>query len=122
MRLPEIYVPHFKTKLPSNNQEIKYRPYLVKEEKVLLMALQSEGENRQADVTDAVRNLIKSCIITEDVNIDKLPSFDLEWIFLKIRAKSVGEIVEPRLRIPKEECGKHLDNCVLDAKANLDAL
>lgn len=89
MALPKIGYPTFELQLPSNGKTIKYRPFIVKEEKVLLLALESEDE---AQIKDAVKNLIKNCVITR-IKVDELPAFDLEYLFLRIRAASVGEIV-----------------------------
>lgn len=89
MALPKVGVPTFELELPSTGKTIKYRPFLVKEEKVLLLALESE-EDKQ--ITEAVKDLIKNCIQTR-IKVDDLPSFDLEYIFLRIRAASIGEIV-----------------------------
>lgn len=115
--LPEIAVPVFETTLPSTGKTVKYRPYLVKEEKILLMAHQGKDPG---EIAKAVKTLLQSCIKTEDVDIEKLPSFDLEWLFLKIRGKSVGEVVEAKMRVPKEECGKGKDKCFVDIEANLE--
>ena len=115
--LPEIAVPVFETTLPSTGEKVKYRPYLVKEEKVLLMAHQGKDPK---EVANAVKSLLRSCILTEEVAIEKLPSFDLEWLFLKIRAKSVGEIVEARMVVPQNMCGKNKEKCLLDIQANID--
>jgi hypothetical protein len=90
MALPKIAIPTFSTTLPSNKRVIKFRPFMVKEEKVLLIAMESKDyEHMQRAMID----VISSCILDEDVKIDKLPSFDIEYLFLKIRAKSVGEKV-----------------------------
>ena len=87
MALPKIDVPTFKTKLYSNEQEVTYRPFLVKEEKILYMAL--EGED-SGDMTRAMKQIIANCVI-EDVDLENLPLFDLEHLMLNIRGKSVGE-------------------------------
>ncbi len=89
MALPKIGVPTLELHLPSNNKLIKYRPFLVKEEKVLLLALESEDENQ---IKSAVKDVIKNCVISK-IKVDELPSFDLEYLFLKIRAAAVGEII-----------------------------
>ena len=89
MPLPKVGYPIFELQLPSNGKTIKYRPFIVKEEKVLLLALESEDENQ---VKEAVKNLIKNCVITK-IKVDELPAFDLEYLFLRIRAAAVGEIV-----------------------------
>jgi len=89
MSLPKIGYPTFELQLPSNGKTIKYRPFIVKEEKVLLLALESEDEDQ---IKEAVKNLIKNCVITK-IKVDELPAFDLEYLFLRIRAAAVGEIV-----------------------------
>jgi hypothetical protein len=90
MALPKLGVPQYELKLPSNGKTIKYRPFLVKEEKVLLLALESEDEKQ---IIAAVKNVLKSCVISR-IKVDQLPSFDLEYLFLKIRAAAVGEMIE----------------------------
>jgi hypothetical protein len=89
MALPKLGYPTYELDLPSSGKSIKYRPFLVKEEKVLLLALESEDEKQ---VTNAVKDLIKNCVLSR-IKVDTLPSFDLEYIFLKIRAASIGEII-----------------------------
>ena len=89
MALPKIGYPTYELELPSTGKNIKYRPFLVKEEKVLLMALESKDEKQ---VISAVKDLIKNCVISR-IKIDTLPSFDLEYIFLKIRGASIGETI-----------------------------
>ena len=90
MALPQVVLPTYELELPSNGKKIKYRPFVVKEEKVLLLALES-GDDKQ--IEDATRTLLKNCIQSR-VKVDDLPIFDLEYIFLNIRAVSVGEVVE----------------------------
>lgn len=87
MALPKIGIPTYELELPSTGKTIKYRPFVVKEEKVLLLALESEDEK---EIKNAVKDLIKNCVQSR-VKVDDLPSFDLEYIFLRIRAASVGE-------------------------------
>ena len=89
MALPKIGYPTYELELPSTGKTVKYRPFLVKEEKVLLMALESKDEKQ---VIGAVKDLIKNCVISR-IKVEQLPSFDLEYIFLKVRAASIGEIV-----------------------------
>jgi len=91
MALPKPPVPTYELELPSTGKTIKYRPFLVKEEKLLLIATES-GEDKQ--MRNAIIEILKACILTRGVKVDDLPMFDLEYIFLRIRAKSVGEIVE----------------------------
>ena len=94
MALPKLATPKFGLDLPSNGQRINFRPFVVKEEKMLLMAASAEDQN---SMIDAVKDVIASCV-TSDINVDKLPYFDLEYIFLNIRAKSIGEIVKMEYR------------------------
>ncbi len=90
MALPKLGVPTYELILPSTGKTVKYRPFLVKEEKLLLLAMESDNEK---EVVSAVKNLLKNCIVSR-IKIDQLPSFDLEYVFLKIRAASVGEVIE----------------------------
>ena len=87
MALPKLGYPTYELELPSTGKTIKYRPFLVKEEKVLLLALESKDEKQ---VIGAVKDLIKNCVITR-IKVESLPSFDLEYLFLKIRGASIGE-------------------------------
>ena len=89
MALPKLGYPTYELELPSTGKTVKYRPFLVKEEKVLLLALEAEDEKQ---VTSAVKDLLKNCVISR-IKVDQLPSFDLEYLFLKIRAASIGEVV-----------------------------
>jgi hypothetical protein len=90
MALPKLGVPQYELSLPSTGKTVKYRPFLVKEEKVLLLAMESQEEKQ---VIDAVKNVLKSCVISR-IKVDQLPSFDLEYLFLKIRAAAIGEVIE----------------------------
>lgn len=91
MSLPKPPVPTYELELPSTGKTIKYRPFLVKEEKLLLIATET-GDDKA--VRDAIVDILKACIMTRGVKVEELPMFDLEYIFLRIRAKSVGEEVE----------------------------
>ena len=91
MPLPKVTAPTFELKLLSSDKAVKFRPFLVKEEKALLIALENGNEK---DITTTIKEVLKSCIISRGVKIDDLPSFDLEYLFLNIRGKSVGETVE----------------------------
>lgn len=93
--LPTLSVPEFKTTLPSTGKTIAFRPFLVKEEKVLLIAL--EDGSKEA-VSNAIINLLDNCILTKDIDAEKLPTFDVEYMFLQIRSKSVGESVDMYVR------------------------
>tara|TARA_Y100000296_G_scaffold37916_1_gene43878 strand:- start:1020 stop:1751 length:732 start_codon:yes stop_codon:yes gene_type:complete len=116
MALPVINVPTYDLKLVSRDQVVQYRPFLVKEEKLLLMALEG-GE--QADMFRAIKAILKSCIITEDVDVDGLPQFDIEHLFLNIRGKSVGETIELKLKHTDgvnskgDKCG-HIQDVTVD--------
>ena len=99
MTLPKINTPEYRLNVPSTDEEIRYRPFLVKEEKVLLVA-QETGTDKAT--YDAIRTIIKSCTLDE-IDIDKLPLFDMEYIFLNIRAKSVGEIAKLKVKCPDDE-------------------
>ena len=89
MSLPKLNVPVYETVLPSTEKVIKYRPFLVKEEKVLLTAME---DGKTETIMNAVKQVLKNCIQSK-INLDKLPTFDLEFLFLRLRAKSVGEEV-----------------------------
>lgn len=91
MPLPKIATPTYELELPSTKKKIKYRPFLVKEEKLLVLAMESEDTKQ---ITTAIKNVLKSCILTRGVKVEVLPTFDIEFLFLNIRAKSVGETVE----------------------------
>lgn len=90
MPLPKIELPTYTIKLPSNGKEITIRPFLVKEEKLLLIAAQSKDEN---EIINATKQVINNCVIEGDVNVDTLPFFDIDYIFISLRAKSIGETV-----------------------------
>lgn len=100
MPLPKISTPTYELELPSTGQTIKYRPFLVREEKLLVLALESE-DNKQ--ITTAIKNVIKSCIETKNIKVESLPTFDIEYLFLNIRGKSVGEDVEVNLICPDDD-------------------
>ena len=99
MPLPKIATPTYELELPSTGQTIQYRPFLVKEEKLLVLAL--EGEDVK-EITTAIKNVIKSCIRTRGIKVDTLPTFDIEYLFLNIRGKSVGEELEVKLLCPDD--------------------
>ena len=91
MPLPTITTAQYELKLPSTGKTIKYRPFLVKEEKILILSLESEDQKL---ITNAVKQVLKACVLTKGIKIDQLPSFDIEYLFLNIRGKSVGESIE----------------------------
>tara|TARA_B100000287_G_scaffold426326_1_gene474048 strand:- start:6 stop:725 length:720 start_codon:yes stop_codon:yes gene_type:complete len=100
MPLPKIATPTYELELPSTGQTINYRPFLVKEEKVLVIALESE-DNKQ--ITSAIKAVLKNCIITKGIKVESLPTFDIEFLFLNIRGKSVGEELEVNVICPDDE-------------------
>lgn len=115
MALPKLSSPVFELTLPSSGKEVKYRPFLVKEQKLLLMALES---NDQKDMLRAIKQIINNCAV-DKIAVEDLPMFDLEYFFIKLRAKSVGEVVDLRLGHPEQknsegnEC-KHVVNFKLN--------
>lgn len=109
--LPSIATPEFKTIVPSTQQEIFFRPFLVKEEKILFMALQGQDST---EIYNAVKNILSGCIIRPEVDIDSLAMFDLEFLFLRLRAKSVGEEIELQLRHGKDVECNHIHQHVLN--------
>jgi hypothetical protein len=110
MALPKLDVPSYEIDLPVSKKKIKYRPFLVKEQRNLLMALESQDSNT---TQQAVRDILINCTINEDIDIDKLPIIDIEYYFINLRAKSVGEIVESRYRcnniVDDKECGNIME-------------
>jgi len=90
MGLPKIDIVTFETTLPSNGKTVKYRPFLVKEEKILLMASESK---EQKDIVIALNQILKNCIL-DDIDVESMPSFDAEYMFLKLREKSLGEVIK----------------------------
>ena len=99
MPLPKINTPTFELVLPSTGKKIKYRPFLVREEKILIMAMESNNTNQ---ITDAIVQIMNDCIITRGIKVEKLSTFDIEYLFLNIRAKSVGETVEVNVTCPDD--------------------
>jgi len=99
MPLPKISTPTYELELPSNGKKIKYRPFLVREEKILIMALESEDMKQ---ITDAIVQILSDCIQTKSVNVSELSTFDIEYLFLNVRAKSVGETVEVNITCPDD--------------------
>ena len=99
MPLPKIATPTYELELPSTKQTIKFRPFLVKEEKLLVLALESEDTK---NITTAIKTVIKNCISTRGIKVENLPTFDIEYLFLNSRGKSVGEEVEVNLVAPDD--------------------
>ena len=110
MALPKLDVPSYEIDLPVSKKKLKYRPFLVKEQRNLLMALESQDSN---STHQAVRDILINCTLSDDVDIDKLPIIDIEYYFINLRAKSVGEIVESRYRcnniVDDKECGNIME-------------
>ena len=99
MPLPKIATPSYELELPSIEKTIQYRPFLVKEEKLLVIALESQDIKQ---ITNAIKAVIKSCILTKSVKVEDLPTFDIEYLFLNIRGKSVGENIDVKLVCPDD--------------------
>ena len=99
MPLPTIATPTYELNLPSTGKKTKYRPFLVKEEKLLILALESQDYN---EITLAVKEVLKKCILTRGIKVDSLPTFDIEYLFLNIRSKSVGESIEMKVTCPDD--------------------
>ena len=100
MPLPKIATPSYELELPSTGKTIQYRPFLVKEEKLLVIALESEDTKQ---ITNAIKAVIRACILTKGVKVESLPTFDIEYLFLNIRGKSVGEQLDVNIICPDDE-------------------
>jgi hypothetical protein len=100
MPLPKIATPSYELELPSTGKTIQYRPFLVKEEKLLVIALESQDTKQ---ITNAIKAVIRSCILTKSVKVEELPTFDIEYLFLNIRGKSVGEDIDVKIICPDDE-------------------
>ena len=99
MPLPKINTPTYELVIPSTGKKIKYRPFLVREEKILILALESEDTNQ---ITTAVIDILSECILTKNVDVTKLATFDIEYLFLNVRSKSVGETVDVNITCPDD--------------------
>ena len=99
MPLPKISTPTYELELPSNQKKIRYRPFLVREEKILIMALESEDMKQ---ISGAIVQILTECILTKNVKIAELSTFDIEYLFLNVRAKSVGETIEVNVTCPDD--------------------
>jgi len=99
MPLPKISTPIYELELPSTGETVQYRPFLVKEEKVLVIALESEDTKQ---ITNAIKSVIKNCVLTKNIKVESLPTFDIEYLFLNIRGKSVGEELEVNIICPDD--------------------
>ena len=113
MPLPKISAPVYHLILPSTGKEIKYRPFLVREEKLLVLALESEDSKQ---ITEAIKTVLKNCIETRGVKVETLPTFDIEYLFLNIRGKSVGEEIEVNVICPDDE------ETTVPVKINIDEI
>ena len=100
MPLPKIATPSYELELPSTGKTIQYRPFLVKEEKLLVIALESQDTKQ---ITNAIKAVIRSCVLTKSVKVEDLPTFDIEYLFLNIRGKSVGEDIDVKIVCPDDE-------------------
>ena len=100
MPLPKIATPTYSLELPSTGKTISYRPFLVKEEKLLVIALESEDTKQ---ITNAIKAVIKACVLTRGIKVETLPTFDIEYLFLNIRGKSVGEELEVNIICPDDK-------------------
>ena len=99
MPLPTISTPTYELVLPSSNRKIKFRPFLVKEEKILILAMESQDTKQ---IANAVKSVITHCILTKGIKVEKLSTFDIEYLFLNIRGKSVGEDIEVMVTCPDD--------------------
>ena len=99
MPLPKINTPTFELVLPSTAKKIKYRPFLVREEKILVMAMESDDMKQ---ITSAIIDILNNCILTRGIKVEKLSTFDIEYLFLNVRSKSVGETVEVNVTCPDD--------------------
>jgi hypothetical protein len=99
MPLPKINTPTYELTLPSTGKKIKYRPFLVREEKILIMAMESED---MKDITNSIVQILSDCILTENVKVESLATFDIEYLFLNVRARSVGETVDVNITCPDD--------------------
>ena len=100
MPLPKIATPTYELELPSTGKTVEYRPFLVKEEKLLVIALESE-DNKQ--ITTAIKAVLRACVLTKGIKVENLPTFDIEFLFLNIRGKSVGEELDVNIVCPDDE-------------------
>ena len=99
MPLPKIATPTYELELPSSGETVQYRPFLVKEEKLLVIALESDNTKQ---ITTAIKSVIKNCVLTKGIKVESLPTFDIEYLFLNIRGKSVGEDIDLNIICPDD--------------------
>jgi hypothetical protein len=112
MPLPKIATPTYELELPSTGETVQFRPFLVKEEKLLVIALESEDTKQ---ITTAIKTVIKNCILTKNIKVEILPTFDIEYLFLNIRGKSVGEQIEVNIICPDDEVTQVLVKIDIDS-------
>lgn len=121
MALPKISVPTYDLTIPSTKEKIKVRPFSVKEEKLLLIALESEN---MGEIADTVKQVINNCIIKGEVDVDKLPFFDIDYMFIFLRAKSIGESVEVKMTcnnvVDGEKCGEIFEAAMDISKCDIN--
>jgi hypothetical protein len=123
MALPKLDVPTYEIELPVSKTKVKFRPFLVKEQKNLLMAIES---NESTTIQQNVKDILNNCTITEGINIDNLPIIDVEYYFVNLRAKSVGEVVQSRYKcnntVNDRECGNIMEKDInlLELKVLMD--
>jgi len=113
MPLPKVNTPTYELVLPSTNKKIKYRPFLVREEKILIMALETEDVKQ---ITSSVIEILNACILTKGIKIEKLATFDLEYLFLNVRAKSVGESIDVNVTCPDD------NKTTVEVKVDIDSI
>ena len=113
MPLQKISNPTYELEIPSTKKKIRYRPFLVKEEKILIIAMESQSD---AEIANAVKDVLSTCILTKGVKVDTLSTFDIEYLFLNIRGKSVGEDVEVMVTCPDDNKTK------VPVRINLDEI
>ena len=99
MPLPKIATPSYELVIPSSKKKVKFRPFLVKEEKILILAMESQDNSQ---IASAVKDVISNCILSRGIKVDKLSTFDIEYLFLNIRGKSIGEDVEVMVTCPDD--------------------
>jgi hypothetical protein len=118
MALPKVNVMHHTLTLPSSGKEVRYRPFLVKEEKILMMAMQS-GETK--DMISSLKDIVNNCM-EEDIKVSELAMFDFEYIFLQLRARSVGDTIEIKYSEPELICSKDNKQCNFESILNIDEI
>jgi len=113
MPLPRSTTPIYELELPSNKKKVKYRPFLVREEKVLILALESEDIKQ---ITTAIKNVLSACIITRGIKVEELSTFDIEYLFLNVRGKSVGEVIDVVVTCPDD------NETTVEMSINIDSI